>query len=127
MKKCEYCAKELESYHLQYCKDTDCEERAMKFYTTRNKYEKLFGVINIIGITAIMGGLIAAMFTPFIGNFVVAGALILLGITVMIFPFAPDSFYKQHRIRKTAIIVRIFAAAMLIAAVIFAVIGIRHL
>lgn len=125
MKKCEYCAKELESYHLQYCKDTDCENLALKFYDTRNKCEKTFGVINIICIIAIMAGLIAAMFAPVLGNFIVAGSLVLLGITVLIWPFAPESFYKKYRIKKTTFLVRIFGVILLVAAIMFGVVALH--
>lgn len=123
MKKCEYCAKELESYHLQYCKDSDCEERALKFYTTRNKYEKLFGGINLVAFLAIMVGLIAALFTPTVGNIIVSAALIVMGVLVMVLPFAPDSFYQKYRIKKTTIIVRIFAGILFVAAAVFAILA----
>lgn len=120
MKKCEYCAKELESYHLQYCKDSDCEERALKFYSTRRKNENFFGIMNIAAVIAIMAGLIAAVFVPVVGNLIVAAALAVLGIIVMIFPFAPDNFYQKYRIKKTTFIIRIFAVVLFVAAAVFA-------
>ncbi len=126
LKKCEYCSKELESYHLQYCKDSSCEELAMKFYQTRTRFEKLFGIINIICILAIMAGLIAAMFAPVFGNYIVAGALLILGITVIILPFAPDSFYRQYKIKKTTRLVRIFGFVLLAAAVVFAAVALHY-
>lgn len=126
MKKCEYCAKELDSYHLMYCKDTNCETLALKFYETRSKFEKLFGIINIIGVVAIMGGLIAAMFTPVIGNLIVSAALLLLGITAIILPFAPESFYKQYRIKKTTLLVRIIGGMLILAAAVFFVIALHY-
>lgn len=126
MKKCEYCDRELESYHLQYCKDTDCEDRALKFYDTRSRFENLFGVINIIGVIAVMGGLIAAMFVPNIGCAVVACALVLLGITVLILPFAPENFYKKYHIKKTTVFVRAFAVILLAAAVVFGAISLHY-
>lgn len=126
MKKCEYCAKELDSYHLMYCKDSDCERLALKFYETRSKFENLFGIINLICIIAIMGGLIAAMFTPVVGCSIVSGALLVLGITVIIFPFAPENFYKQYRIKKTSLRVRIFGGVILLAAAVFLIIALHY-
>lgn len=123
MKKCEYCAKELDSYHLQYCKDSDCEERALAFYEKRRSTEKTFGVINIIAVIAIMAGLIAAIFAPAMGCGIVACALVLLGITIIIWPYAPENFYQSYRIKKTCVIVRVFGVTVLIAAVVFGVLS----
>ena len=120
MKKCDYCSKELESYHLQYCKDNNCEELALAFYKKRRKTEKTFGFFNIICILAIMAGLIMAVFVPVTGNIIVACALVVLGIVILTLPFAPESFYQKHKIKKTTTIVRIFGAGVLAAAAFFA-------
>lgn len=119
MKKCEYCAKELESYHLQYCKDSDCEEKALAFYEQRRKREKIFGIINIIAVIAIMAGLLAAVFVPIIGNIIVAVALVILGTAVIIMPYAPENFYQKYRIKKTTEMVRIFGVLLYVAAAVF--------
>ncbi len=126
LKKCEYCAKELESYHLQYCKDSDCEERALKFYEFRRDKEKIFGVINIIVIIAIMAGLISAMFVPVFGNVLVSVSLFILGITVVAMPFAPESFYQKYRIKKTTFLVRMFGILMFVASAVFAGIAVYY-
>lgn len=127
MKKCEYCAKELESYHLQYCKDSDCEERALRFYDFRRRGEKIFGVINIMVVILIMGGLIAAVFAPVVGNAVVSAALLVLGITVLIMPFAPESFYQKYRIKKTTNFVRWFGIIVLVASAVFGYIALHYM
>ncbi|MBQ1388880.1 MAG: hypothetical protein IIY78_04555 [Clostridia bacterium] len=126
MKQCDYCAKELDSYHLMYCKDTDCEEKAMKFYETRRRTENVFGVINIAMVVFIMIGLITAVFSPVIGNFMVAGSLIVLAVTVLILPYAPESFYKKWRIKKTTFIVRIFGVLLIIGACGFSVLALYY-
>ncbi len=126
MKKCEYCAKELESYHLQYCKVSDCEEKALKFYEFRRTKENIFGVINIIIVIAITAGLIAAVFVPVVGNIIVSAALVVLGITVLSMPFAPDSFYQKYKIKKTTKLVRIFGVLMFVAAAVFAGVAVHY-
>ena len=126
MKKCEYCAKELESYHLQYCKDTDCEDRALRFYETRRLREKTFGVINIISVIAIMLGLFMAIFVPVVGNIIVAAALVLLGTAVLIMPYAPENFYQKYRIKKTTKMVRIFGVTLYFAAVVFSLLAVYY-
>ena len=120
MKKCEYCAKELESYHLMYCKDSDCEEKAIEFYQKRKKREKIFGIINIAAVIAIMAGLFLAMFVPVIGNIIVSAALVVLGTAVLIMPYAPENFYQKYRIQKTTKMVRIFGVLLYVAAMVFA-------
>lgn len=126
MKKCEYCAKELDSYHLQYCKDTDCEERALQFYEQRRTREKTFGVINIIAVIAIMIGLFLAVFIPVAGNIIVAAALVLLGTAVLIMPYAPENFYQKYRIKKTTKMVRIFGFLLYVAAAAFSVLAVYY-
>ena len=126
MKKCEYCAKELDSYHLQYCKDTECEEKAIAFYDRRRENENLFGVLNIISIIAIMAGLIIAVFSPVVGNIIVSAALVVLGITVLILPFAPENFYQKYRIKKTTEIVRAFGIFLFSSSSVFAGLAIYY-
>lgn len=126
MKQCEYCAKELESYHLQYCKDTDCEQLALAFYEKRRSREKTFGVFNLICISAIMLGLIMALFKPVWGNIIVACSLVVLGIVVLAMPFAPESFYVKYRIQKTTRIVRIIGFMLLVAALVFGFVAVYY-
>ncbi len=107
LKKCDYCGKELESYHLMYCKDSDCEERAMRFYDRRTATENVFGII-------------VAVFSPVVGNIMVAVTLVVLAITILIMPYAPESFYKKWRIKKTSRVVRIVGVILIAAAFAFA-------
>ena len=120
LKKCDYCGKELESYHLMYCKDSDCEERAMRFYDRRTATENVFGIINIACVVLIMVGLIVAVFSPVVGNIMVAVTLVVLAITILIMPYAPESFYKKWRIKKTSRVVRIVGVILIAAAFAFA-------
>ncbi|MBQ1546106.1 MAG: hypothetical protein IIZ59_01070, partial [Clostridia bacterium] len=112
--------KELDSYHIMYCRDTNCEELANNFYDKRRKTENVFGVINIIMIVAIMLGLIVAVFSPVIGNVIVAGALLSLSVTVVLMPFAPENFYEKWRIKTTTVIVRVYGVLLCVASIIFA-------
>lgn len=120
MKKCEYCGRELGSYHVMYCEDSDCEKRAMRFYERRSATETIFGVINIACVIIIMAGLIAAVFAPVAGNIIVSATLIVLAVTVLILPYAPESFYKKWRIKKTCVMVRVFGCVLIVASAAFA-------
>ena len=126
LKKCEYCGKELDSYHLMYCKDSDCEERAANFYDRRNSSEGAFGVFNIIGVVFIMAGLIMAVFVPVVGNCVVAAALMMLAIVILIFPYAPENFYKKWKIKKTSAMVRVFGGVLILASFAFAALALYY-
>lgn len=119
MKKCEYCNKELDSYHLQYCKDTDCEEKALAFYEQRRNREKIFGIVNVITVITIMAGLLAAVFVPVIGNIVVSIALVAMGTAVLMMPYAPENFYQKYKIKKTTEMVRVFGMILYAAALVF--------
>lgn len=123
MKQCEYCAKELGSYHLQYCENTDCEEKALAFYEKRRNTEKIFGVINVICVVAIMAGLFTDLFNPSIGNIIASAGLAVMAVLVFILPYAPENFYQKYRIKKTTLLVRVFSVLLLLAAVVFAVIA----
>ncbi len=127
MKKCEYCGKEIDSYHIQYCRDTDCEEKALKFYNKRNSTENVFGIINIACVILIMLGLLIAVFSPIIGNFMVAGILLALAITVIIMPYAPENFYKKWKIEKTSRMVRIFGCLLIVASAGFACLAVYYI
>ncbi len=126
MKQCEYCGKELDSYHLMYCRDTDCEERAMSFYERRRSTEGAFGVVNIACVVLIMIGLVMAVFAPVPGNIAVAVSLMILAVTVLIFPYAPESFYKKWRIKKTCVMVRVFGVLLVLASFAFAALAVYY-
>ena len=51
MKKCEYCAKEI-SYHDMYC-DEECQKKANDFYDLKEKFVKLFAIVNGICVISI--------------------------------------------------------------------------
>ena len=109
-----------------YCKDKDCEDRALAFYERRKNTETAFGVINVACIVLLMVSFIVAVFSPIIGNFAVAGILMVLAVTVLIMPYAPESFYKKWRIKKTCTIVRVFGAVLVLASFAFAALALYY-
>ncbi|MCQ4023170.1 MULTISPECIES: MFS transporter [unclassified Ruminococcus] len=119
MKTCDYCAKQID-YHHQYCCD-ECEKEAQLYYTRQKRSERPVSIVNVIAFFgAIIGGFCAAIFDPQKGTAFCAVMLTLLGITYLIFPYAPDGIVKKHKILKSIKLIRSIAIGFLaMAAVLF--------
>ena len=98
MKKCDYCAKEI-SYFDQYCCD-ECQKKAIEFYDMRDKYTKIFSVINIICVFAIPIGLFVLSFAASVGFTMLSLGMLFLGITIMFLPFPVDNMISSMKIKK---------------------------
>lgn len=113
MKNCEYCGKEI-SYSEQYCCE-ECEKKAKKHYELVKEKQKLFSVINIIGILAIfIGGFLAMMLEIGIGLYCIGGGFILLGILYIFLPFCTPEQIKKHKIEKAVKTVKFLGLIIII-------------
>lgn len=111
MKKCQYCAKEID-YSKMYC-SKECEENANAYYLSRNKWRILVNIIYIISIALIFLGLIFAptMFS-FWGLLGVAAGSIGGGVTTIILPTPTEGMIKKHKMVKAQNNFRIYGAVM---------------
>ncbi len=116
MKKCDYCAKEI-SYFEQYCCD-ECQKKAIEFYDMREKFTKVFSVINAVCVFAIPIGLFVLSFTAEIGFTMIALATTILGTTVMFLPFPVENMISSMKIKKAVKVTRIIGLALLMLGVI---------
>lgn len=122
MKLCDYCANEID-YNEQYC-CSECEKEALAYYAKEKRSEKLVSVVNLIGVFGLMGAAIAAVtFAAKTGCLIGAALVLILGITYLIFPFAPESIVKKYKIKKSIKIIRIFAAVLLAVSVVLFFVG----
>lgn len=122
MKLCNYCAKQI-GYNELYCCD-ECEKNAMIFFNKEKRSEKLISVINIIGFFGLfIGMLIAFIGSRVIGSLVCSALLLLLGITYLVFPFAPENIIKKYKIKKSIKFIRIVAAAFIVLSIIILILG----
>lgn len=110
MKKCEYCAKEI-SYHEMYCCD-ECEKSAMQFYELREKYQKLFSVINGIFVLAIGVCLFMYSFLRDAGAIGCSFSLLVLGIMYFFLPYPPEVMINKYKLKKSIKITRIIACTL---------------
>ena len=104
MKKCDYCAKEI-SYYDQYC-DEECERKALNFYSLREKYTKVFSILNVIGVFGIPVGLFLSAIDTAIGFSITAFSLMLVGITVFFLPFPVENMISSMKIKKAVFVTR---------------------
>lgn len=116
MKKCDYCGKEI-SYFEQYCCD-DCQRKANDFYEFRDKYTKIFSILNIIGVFGIPVGIFLFSMVNAVGATLVAFALTLLGITITLLPFPADNMISKSKIQKAVQQTRIIGIALLVLGII---------
>lgn len=107
MKQCEYCSKEI-SYHDMYC-DEECQRKANAFYDLKEKFSKLFAVLNGICVLSIGIFIFAFSFFPEVGMFGAAAALLILGIMYFFLPFPPEIMTHKYKIEKSIKICRIIA------------------
>ena len=110
MKKCEYCAKEI-SYHEMYCGD-ECQSRANYFYDLRDKFQKLYMVINGIFVIAIGICIFLYSFLRDVGAIGGAASLLILGVMYFFLPFPPDVMIHKYKLKKSIFITKIIAAVV---------------
>ena len=111
MKKCEFCGKEI-SYHEMYCSE-ECQKNAKTYYKMQYKYQGGFGVINGIFVMAIGIGIFLYALVPNAGVFVASFSMIVLGFLYYFLPFAPDVMIRKYQLKKSIMITRLIALALL--------------
>lgn len=110
MKKCLYCNKEIESKKI--CCDNNCEDSYNNFKNFVAKWKKLFCILILVSIIMVLVGSIFAIGKPIIGGSLLNLGIILMGVTIIIFPFATPETFKRLGVKKTLLIVRVMALAL---------------
>ncbi|MBQ7385874.1 MAG: DUF2116 family Zn-ribbon domain-containing protein [Ruminococcus sp.] len=124
MKKCQYCAKEID-YSEMYC-SKECEEKSNAYYRNRHKWRIPVNVTYIVSVALIFLGLI---FSPTIFSFWgllgVAVGSICGGVTTILIPSPTEEMIKKHKMVKAQQIFKICGgvmAAVGVAALIMAIV-----
>lgn len=112
MKKCAYCAKEI-GYHEMYCSD-DCQIGANQFYDKKEKFQKLFAVINGVCVLGIGILIFVYSFLPDAGAIGVAACLLILGVTYFLLPFPVESMIEKFKLKKAVFITRCIAVVIFV-------------
>lgn len=120
MKKCEFCSKEI-SYYDMYCCDK-CQNKANKFYDTREKYGKVFGFFDAVFVFMIPIGIFLGTIVGTLGDVLIVAGLVGLGIMLIFLPFPTESMIKKHQIRNSKKMCRIFALVLIAVGIIGAVV-----
>lgn len=110
MKRCDYCAREI-SYHEMYCSD-ECQNGANRFYDLREKFQKLFAVINGICVIAVGVCIFLYSFLRDVGALGGASALMILGVMYFFLPFPPDVMIHKYKLKKSLMITKIIAGVI---------------
>lgn len=115
MKKCHYCAKEID-YSEMYC-SAECEEKANKYFRTRQNVRIVVNITYVVCILLIAVGII---FTPstyelpaIFGIAGVATGGIVSGIITLLLPSPTDDMIRKHKMQKAQNIFRIYGIVLL--------------
>ena len=122
MKKCEYCAKEI-SYFDQYCSE-ECQRKAVRFYDLREKYTKIFSIINAVCVFAIPVGIFILSFSMDTGFTMISFATLILGITVTLLPFPVENMISSMKIKKAVNVTKIIGLILVLIGIILVVLDI---
>lgn len=110
MKKCAYCAKEI-SYHEMYCCD-ECQIGANEFFEKRDKFQKLFSVINAIFVLGIGIFIFVYSFLRPVGAIGVSSCMLILGVTYFLLPFPVDPMIERFKLKKAIFITKCIAGVL---------------
>lgn len=117
MKKCPYCAKEIE-YSEMYCSQ-ECEVKSEEYYKLRLNWRILMNTIYIISI-ALIG--VGVLFSPTIfskwGFLGIAVGATAAGVATLIMPTPTDEMIKKHKMKKAQNHMRIYGAVFIVIGVI---------
>ena len=111
MKKCAYCAKEID-YHEMYCSD-ECQADANAFYDMRQKNQSAFSALN--GICVIGIGICFFLYAFLPAAAVIAGAActLILGAMYLLLPFPADVMIEKYKLKKALFLTRCVAGGLL--------------
>ncbi|MBQ8796191.1 MAG: DUF2116 family Zn-ribbon domain-containing protein [Clostridia bacterium] len=122
MKKCHYCAKEID-YSEMYC-SSQCEEKASNYYKVRHNWRILVNALYIASFALVFLGLIFSptMFS-FWGLLGVSVGCIMGGLITILVPSPTEDMIKKHKMVKAqnnfricgAVIVAVGIAALVLA------------
>lgn len=116
MKKCDYCGKEID-YFDQYC-DIECQSQANKFFELREKYEKLFSVIDMICVFGIPIGFLIFTFLRVPGMILTVSSFIVLGIMIIILPFPTENMIYKYKLKRALKYTRFVGCASVLLGII---------
>lgn len=123
MKKCQYCAKEID-YSQMYC-SAECEQKANDYYRNRHKFRIPLNIIYIAGTAIFALGVFFSPIFTFWGLLGVAVGAISTGVITILQPYPTEEMIKKHKMEKAQRIFKIcgiIITAVGVAALIMAIV-----
>lgn len=111
-KRCSYCGKVIEKYKT-FC-NIQCKNNYDEFEKYTNKRAGLVTIIIAIALVIAFIGMILTAVNEQLGVTVILGGCLGLFIILAIFPFATPETVKLIGVRKSTVIVRVLASAMIL-------------
>lgn len=112
MKECKYCGREI-SYHQMYCDDI-CAKPAEDFFQFRNRFTKVFSILNVICVFSIPIGIFLFPIIGLPGIYLALSGTGLIGFVLIIFPFPTEGMISKFKIKKAIGLSRGIGAGLII-------------
>lgn len=116
LKKCNYCGDQI-GYHDMYC-NISCNARANEYYERKERFTKLFSVINVICVFGVPIGMFLVPIVHPVGAALVTVSLFLLGIMLTLFPFPTEDMIDRFKLKKAVFITRMIGVGLIACGII---------
>ena len=111
MKKCGYCAKEID-YNEMFCCD-ECQRSVNEFHEMREKNQSFFSAVNGFCVLGIGVCIFLYSLLPDIAVIAGSACLMVLGGLYFLFPFPAEVMIEKYKLKKALFYTKIVAGVLL--------------
>lgn len=123
MSKCMYCHQEMENLYPAAvgkdktqitCCSEECVHKSEKFFSFFDHTKAYFIIMMIIAMVMLFAGVIVIILNKVIGSLLLSISFGLIGLDIVIFPFATPETFRLLGIKRTTILTRVIGAVVVV-------------